>query len=318
MGKKSVKISKKKEINLNLRQIYLLIFFSMMFLFYPGDSYYVKLFSYNRKLFANEEKSLNQNINPVPYIVNPFLYPDITAESIYIIDITSFTPIFQKNPKIRLSPASTTKIVTALTAADYYKPEDILNVKRIITEGQVMGLEMSEKITFENLLYGLLVHSGNDAAFALADNYPGGESGFVKAMNKKALQINMKDSQFKNPAGLDDFGQYTTAYDLSLAGRHLLKINELAKIVSIKNITVSDVDFKYFHELKNINKLLGEIQGIGGLKTGYTEDAGENLVTFYKKKGHDFLIVILKSEDRFEDTKNTVIWIDTNVNFLNI
>lgn len=308
--------SDKQEANLSVRHLFFLFFFLLLFLFYPGDSYYINLFSYNRELFASEEKNLNQTINPIPYVLDSHLVPGVSAESVYIIDFDSFTPVFQKNPKLKLLPASTAKIITALTAYDYYKIDQILEVKRSTVEGQTMELVMHEKMTFENLLYGLLVHSGNDAAYVLADNYPSGEKNFVDKMNEKAKELGMSNSHFKNPAGLDEDHQYTTAFDLSLAGRYLLNINELAKIVSIKNITVSDVDFKYFHSLKNINKLLGEIQGIGGLKTGYTEDAGENLVTFYKKNGHQFIIVILKSEDRFEDTKKIVEWIDGNVDYV--
>ena len=134
-------------------------------------------------------------------------------------------------------------------------------------------------------------------------------------MNQKAKELKMDDSLFINPAGLDSLDQYTTAYDLALAGRALLQNRELARIVSIKNITISDVDYKYFHPLFNVNRLLGEIPGVGGLKTGKTELAGENLVTFYKKNGKKYLIILLKSQDRFEDTKNIVKWIDENVEY---
>lgn len=318
MVKKPSSAKKEPKPKLRIRHGLLLIFFTLLFLFYPGDNPYIKFFSFNRDLFAKEIKKINYRINPVPFLINKSSVPDISAESALILDLSSFTPVFEKNPKLKLLPASTTKIITALTAVDHYKVDDVLEVKREITEGQVMELVKGEKMTFENLLYGLLVHSGNDAAFVLADNYPGGEKEFVKAMNKKAEEIGMKDSFFVNPAGLDEFNQHTSAFDLALAGRYLLKVNELSKIVSIKSITVSDVDFKYFHPLSNVNKLLGEIQGIGGLKTGYTEDAGENLVTFYKKNGHQFLIIILKSEDRFKDTENIVSWIDNNVDYITI
>ena len=91
----------------------------------------------------------------------------------------------------------------------------------------------------------------------------------------------------------------------------------MARFVATKEIVISDVDYIYFHRLTNVNKLLGEIHGIGGLKTGYTENAGENLVSFYKKNGHQFVIVIMKSQDRFNDTRNVVRWIDENVTYYN-
>ena len=126
----------------------------------------------------------------------------------------------------------------------------------------------------------------------------------------------MINSHFTDPSGLEEIIQYTTPFDLALAARELLKNPYLAKIVSTKEIIISDADFKYFHKLSNVNQLLGEIQGIGGLKTGYTEAAGENLVSFYKKNGHQFVIVLLKSQDRFQDTRNVINWIEANIDYL--
>ncbi len=293
------------------RFYFLFIFYSLLFLFYPGDSDYFHLFAYNRSLFTQTQLAQNLQIKAFPYLIYPSS-PLLTAEGVYIVDLTTFTPIYARNAKVRFLPASTAKIITALVAYDIYKPEKVLTIQTPLEDGQVMGLVPGEKITVENLLYGTLVQSGNDAAFALADSY--GQSKFVELMNKKAQELKMVDSHFSNPAGLDQNSQYTTAYDLALAGRELLKNPHLSKIVSTKEIIISDVDFKNFHTLTNVNKLLGEIQGIGGLKTGYTEEAGENLVSLYKRSdGHEFILVILKSLDRFEDTTNAVDWINTNI-----
>lgn len=295
------------------KHILLFVFFTLLFLFYPGDSYYFHIFAYNREVINKTDPVFKINILPVPYLKLPY-YPDVTAESIYLVDLPSFTPILSRNENLKLFPASTTKILTALVAYDVYKPDQIITVKKTIDDGQVIGLIVGEKITVENLLYGTLVHSGNDAAFVLADNY--GYDKFIGLMNKKAQSLGMKNSYFSNPSGLDSGAQHSTAYDLSLAARELLKNPYLSKIVSTKEITISDVDFKYFHQLTNVNKLLGEIQGLGGLKTGYTENAGENLVSFYKKNGHQFVIVILKSQDRFNDTRNIISWIEANVGYV--
>lgn len=299
------------------KHFFFILCLAVFFLFYPGDGYYVRFFSFNRRLFAQQEWKIDHKVNAIPYLVDGSFYPAISAQGAYVVDLLSFTPIFDKNPRTHFLPASTAKIVTALVAADLYTPETVLTVQRVVDQGQIMGLIEGEKMTFENLLYGLLVHSGNDAAYVLADNHPRGYEAFVAAVNHKVRGLGMKDSVFQNPAGLDEFGQHTSPYDLAIASRALLTNKELAKIVSIKSITVSDVDFMYFHKLDNINKLLGEIPGIGGLKTGYTEDAGENLVTMYRKNGHTFLIVILKSEDRFEDTRQIVDWLESNVDYIN-
>lgn len=297
------------------KYIFLFLFFTLLFLFYPGDSYYFHLFAYNQELISKTETAVKITVKPIPYLKLPY-YPEVTAEGIYLVDLPSFTPVFARNENLKLFPASTTKILTALVAIDIYKPDQIITVKKTIDEGQVMELVVGEKITVENILYGLLVHSGNDAAYVLADNY--GYDKFVDLMNKKAQSLGMKNSYFSNSNGLDSGTQHSTAFDLALAARELLKNPYLSKIVSTKEITISDIDFKYFHQLTNVNKLLGEIQGLGGLKTGYTENAGENLISFYKKNGHQFVIVILKSLDRFNDTRNIIKWIEENVSYLNV
>ena len=120
----------------------------------------------------------------------------------------------------------------------------------------------------------------------------------------------MQNSNFKNPAGLDASGQFSTPFDLAVAAREVLHNKHLKKMVGTKEITISDVDYRVFHRLSNVNTLLGQIQGVGGLKTGYTENAGENLVSFYKRRdGKEFVMVVLKSEDRFEDTKAIIDWL---------
>ncbi|MBI4008950.1 D-alanyl-D-alanine carboxypeptidase [Candidatus Roizmanbacteria bacterium] len=300
---------------MKFRFFLLFVFYTLLFLFYPGDSEYYKIFAYNRALFAKREQGLSLKTNPVPYLKLPYL-PQISSEGTYIVDLTSFTPVFEKNSNSRFIPASTAKIMTALVTIDVYQPDDVITVKRLISEGQTMGLFIGEKISVENLLYGILVHSGNDAAFALADNF--GYEKFLDLMNVKAKDLSMKNTHFVDPAGLEEFNQYTTPFDLSLAARELLNNRYLRKFVATKEIEIADVDFKYFHRLSNVNKLLGEIQGIGGLKTGFTENAKENLVSFYKSENHQYIIVILKSEDRFSDTREVISWINSNVDYVTI
>ncbi len=300
---------------MKLKFFFLFSTVTFLLMFYPGESIYFNIFANNRALFLQQEKAVTLKINPVP-ITRTDAKPETTAGGLYLVDLPSFTPVLATNPHKHLYPASTTKVITALVAYDVFKPDDVITVKRVIEEGQVMGLVKGEHITVENLLYGMLVYSGNDAAYAFADAY--GYDTFIELMNKKAKKIGMKDTHFRNPAGFDDPQQYSTAYDLALASRELLKNKLLKKIVSTKEIIISDEDFKIFHKLTNVNKLLGEIQGIGGLKTGYTEIAGENLISFYKKGTHEFIIVILNSLDRFSDTKNVVKWIDENVSYITV
>lgn len=297
------------------RFIIFFCFYTLLFAFYPGDTHYFSIFSNNRDVFAEHKApALAHSIKPYPIKRFPN-YPSVSAQGVYVVYLPSFTPIFEKNPHGYFLPASTTKIITALVARDLYDPDRVITVKRDSVEGQSMGLVRGEKITAEYLLYGTLIHSGNDGAYALADEY--GFDRYINLMNKKTSDLKMTSSAFKNPAGLDRTGQHTSPFDLALAARALIKDKYLAKIVSIKNISISDTEFKYFHQLSNVNQLLGELQGIGGLKTGYTEEAGENLVSFYKQGSNTYIIVVLKSEDRFKDTTTIVQWLNNNVIYKN-
>jgi len=302
---------------MKFRHFLYLSLFTLLFLFYPGDNLYAKIFSEKNNL-SDSAKELNFDFKQVPFVKANSPMPELSAEGILILNLDSFTPVYEKNASSSFLPASTVKIITALTAMDVYKLDDVLVVKRAMEEGQVMGLIKDEKITFENLLYGILVHSGNDAAYVIADNYKDGYDKFIEKMNEKAKQLKMNNTHFKNPAGFDSSDQYATPTDLALASRALLKNKELSKIVSTKSITVNDIDFKYFHPLYNVNKLLGEIPGLGGLKTGYTEDAGENLISFYKHNNYQYLIVVLKSRDRFLDTTNILKWINDSIEYYSI
>lgn len=299
---------------MSLKTITLFAFFSVLFLFYPGDSNLFHTFSYHRSLFQNQNRAIAYANSPIP-VRNFSPDPAITAEAAYIVDRNSFTPVYEKNAHRQMYPASTAKMITALVAYDIYKTDSTIKVESVLEDGQVMGLVNGEEITVENLLYGTLVHSGNDAAYVLTQ--PIGLSAFVAKMNEKAMKLHMKDSYFMNPAGLHDPAQVSSAFDLALAGRALLNNTYLSKIVSTKEIEISDTQYRVFHKLVNVNKLLGDIPGVGGLKTGYTIESGENLVSLYRTpQGNEFIIVVLNSLDRFEDTKTIVNWINTNVTYV--
>lgn len=266
-------------------------------------------------LFSDYAKVIPPTVNSIPYVKSN-IPPFVSAQGVYVADLPSFTPVFQKNADQSLYPASTIKILTALVAYDIYKTDDVITVKQASVEGQIMELQAGERISVENLLYGLLVHSANDAAVAIANDY--GWDAFILRMNDKAKSLGMNNSSFTNPTGLDESDQLTTPFDLAIAGRELLRNPYLSKIVATKQITISDADFKIFHQLTNVNRLLGEIPGLGGLKTGYTELAGENLVSFYKTDMHNFLIIIMKSEDRFADTTQIIQWIQEQVDYVEV
>ncbi len=252
---------------------------------------------------------------PAPYPVNRTgMFPgsEITAGGIVVLDVDSGVFLLTRNSEELLSPASTTKILTALVALDAYKLDDVVTVKTALSEGQVMGLVSGERITVENLLYGALIHSGNDAAYALAENYPGGVAKFVEEMNNKAKKLHLTKSTFTNPVGYDDPNHKMTPLDLARLARVALDNTTIVKMVAIPEITISDVTHTYFHHLKNVNQLLGKIPGVGGIKTGWTEEAGENLVTLVERNGHRVVIVVLQSKDRFGETSQLIDWVFGN------
>lgn len=217
-----------------------------------------------------------------------------------------------------LPPASTTKIMTALVILDRFAPEDIFKVQTLVNSGRVMGLVSGEKITVESLLYGALVHSANDAAYTLAENYPGGIQNFVKAMNEKTKELNLQQTQFTNSIGLDHPGNYTTAQDLGKIAQAALNNKIISKIVATRAITVSDINYSIFHDLKNVNELLGRVAGVAGVKTGFTENAGEVLVSEVKKNDESVLFVVLRSRDRFGETKELINWVFGNFQWVDI
>ncbi len=254
------------------------------------------------------EKSFPQ----IPVLKNQVTYPVLSSQGVIALDLNSGVSLYEKNPDKTLLPASTTKIITALVAMDSFPLEEVLTVPQGRVDGQKMGLYPGEQLKFENLLYGLLVYSANDSAETLAANFPGGRSAFINQMNIKAKELHMQNSNFHNPVGLDSELQYTTARDLARATEVAIRNPEFAKIVATKDIVVTDVTGKSKYNLVNINELLGKIPGVMGVKTGWTENARENLVTFIERDGHKIMMVVLGSQDRFGETKELIDWVFAN------
>ena len=294
------------KISLLLLSLILLFFFLL-----PGQNIYQK--NENEKIPPLLDFPLTIP-TPAPYPMNlsGVLSPQLSAEAILVIDLPSQIVLLQKNPQMRLAPASTTKLMTALVALDQYKLDDVLLVEKVISEGKTMDLAVGDKLTVENLLYGLLVHSANDAAFVLAQNYPGGEDRFMEKMNQKAREFSLEDTHFTNPAGFEENAHYTSARDLARLATIALNNPTIAKIVGTPAITVHDVGFTRFYKLENVNALLGKIPGVLGVKTGWTENAGECLITALNKNGKKILIVVLGSQDRFGETNTLINWVFGN------
>jgi serine-type D-Ala-D-Ala carboxypeptidase (penicillin-binding protein 5/6) len=296
---------------IKINKIFILVALGFLMLLVPGQNIYT---SDEKVLFPENQVQIKAPII-YPYPVNKTgnsPSQDFSASGIIIRDINSGVFLYKLNSEELLSPASTTKLLTALVILDTFKLDDVMTVKNLVSDGQMMGLILGEKITVENLLYGTLIHSGNDAAYVLADNYPGGVDAFVVKMNEKAAGLGLTKSHFTNPIGYDDPNHKMTPLDLSLLASAAVNNKTIAKMVAIPAITISDVTHTQFHSLKNVNQLLGKIPGVGGIKTGWTEAAGENLVTLVERNGHRVILVVLRSRDRFGETARLIDWVFNN------
>jgi len=256
-----------------------------------------------------EASHSQKNFVPLPVISKSSTFPIVSAQAALVIDMDSQVTLYEKNPDSPLLPASTTKIVTALVAMEYYPNDLILKVGDVKVEGQKMGLIKGEEITAENLLYGLLVYSANDAAEVLAQNFPGGRDLFIAAMNIKAKELSLTHSKFYNPTGLDGNGHVSTARDLIRVSEIAMRDPMFAKIVGTKQKVVKSTNGKIAHSLRNINELLGKVDGVLGVKTGWTENARENLITYLERDNKRIMIALLGSQDRFGETEELINWI---------
>ena len=238
--------------------------------------------------------------------------PWLSARAAVVIDVDSKTIIYAKNPDLRLLPASTTKIMTALVVLQAYPLDKVITIDSVHQTGQVMELQPGERITVENLLYGLLVQSANDAATVLAQNYPGGEDAFIDQMNRQAQDMGLTNTHFTNAPGLDAYGHYTSAHDLALIAAKAMTNPTFKSIVNTLGITVSDADNTVSHDLTSVDELLGVVPGLVGVKTGWTELAGECFVSYVSRNGRDLITVVLGSSDRFGETTNLINWAYSN------
>lgn len=239
--------------------------------------------------------------------------PVFVARAVLIKDLVTDTILYQQDANVSLPIASTTKIMTSLVASEYFKQNSVLTVgKSANIPGSRVGLFNGENLSFRSLLYGMLLNSGNDAAFTIAENYPGGVLGFVSAMNKKVTELNLRNTQFDNPAGFDSPNHYSSAADLAKITEEALKNYQLSRIFATKNTNIVSLDKKYTHQLFNLNKLLSDVSGVLGVKTGTTEAAKENLVTLVERNNHRVLLVILGSNNRFGETTKLIDWVYSN------
>lgn len=236
--------------------------------------------------------------------------PGITAPSAVLMDATTGEVLFSRDMHRRMEPASTTKVLTAIVAlekGDLSQPVKV-SEKASQTEGSSIWLEAGEVESLYDLLNGLLLSSGNDAAVSIAENLAGTEERFTDWMNEKARQLGATDSHFANTNGLPDPAHYTSVYDMALIARYALVNPTFSKIVGTRRHVMPWPGHEWDRAMTNHNKLLWRYDGADGVKTGYTRSAGHCLVASATRDGHRLLAVVFKSRDIYSDSAALFDW----------
>ncbi len=245
---------------------------------------------------------------------------DIDSRIALIYDRASGRIIYEKNGNKQTPMASTTKIMTAIIVIENTNLKDVVTIdkKSASVGGSTLGLKYNDKITVNDLLYGLMLRSGNDAASALARYVGGSIEKFADLMNNKAQELGLVNTHFVVPHGLDNKEHYTTAYELAKITDYALKNEIFKKIVSTSSTVISiNGNTK---EIANTNKLLNTVPGVYGVKTGFTNGAGRCLVTALKKQEIDVITVIIganTNDIRTKDTKNLLEYVEKNYELIN-
>ena len=237
--------------------------------------------------------------------VEPTKVPTLNSRAAIIYDRTSKTILYGIQENTKRHMASTTKVMTSIVVLEKAKLSDVVEVskKAAGTGGSRLGLKTGDKITVHDLLYGLMLCSGNDAAVALAEYVGGSVAEFAEFMNQKSKELELKNTSFVTPHGLDAQEHYTTAYELAKMTDYALNIQEFYKIVGTKEYTISiNGESK---NIRNTNELLGNLNGVYGVKTGFTNGANRCLVTSTKRDDMDIICVVLGADTKKNRTQDS-------------
>lgn len=244
---------------------------------------------------------------PAPKVANR---PNVSAGAAVVMDWRTGLVLYDKGAHLRRDPASTTKVMTALLALEKGKLDDQVKVSRkaAYTPGSSMYIKPGEVYSLHDLLHGLLLRSGNDAAVAIAEHIAGSVPEFAKLMTQRAHELGAKNTTFKNPHGLTEQGHVTTAYDLALITRQALQNEVFRTIVSMPHMSLT---YEYLHRdviLHNTNRLLHMVQGVDGVKTGTTAAAGACLVASATRDGQKLITVVLRAGNRWNESAKLLEW----------
>ena len=269
---------------------------------------FVLIFAFNHIVFADNEDF--EDLNDISSVINAssdiVTEPTINSRAAIVYDRNSGQILFGKNENEKRKMASTTKIMTAIIVIENSNLDDIVTIssKAAGTGGSRLGLHTNDKISVKNLLYGLLLCSGNDAAVALAEYVGGSVSDFAVLMNQKCTELNLSSTHFVTPHGLDNEEHYTTAYELAIITNYALQNDIFRKIVGTKNYTITINSSS--KTLSNTNELLGNLNGVYGVKTGFTNGANRCLVTAVKRNNLDVICIVLGADTKKDRTKDSV------------
>ena len=247
----------------------------------------------------NEKKEIEET-------ASEYSRPTINSRKYVIYDRLSGRCIYGKDENKQTAMASTTKIMTILIVLEHCKLTDVVTMdkKAAKTGGSRLGLSEGDKVTVNDLLYGLMLRSGNDAAVALAIHTAGSVEKFAQLMNDKAKELGLKNTHFVTPHGLDNPEHYTTAFELAKLTDYALKNEKVLEIVKTKTTTINING--YNRQISNTNELLGNVEGVYGVKTGFTNNAGRCLVTAVKRGDMDLIIVVIGADTRKDRAKDSM------------
>lgn len=232
--------------------------------------------------------------------------PKTNSRRYIVYDRISKSMIIGKNEDVKSAMASTTKIMTTIVILEKADLNEKVTVsaKAGGTGGSRLGLKRGDKTSVRDLLYGLMLRSGNDAAVALAEHVGGSVKGFAELMNEKAIELGLTNTHFVTPHGLDDANHYTTALELAKLTDYAMDNETFAKIVGTKSTTIYINNQS--RQINNTNELLGVLNGVVGVKTGFTNNAGRCLVTETKRNNMDIITIVLGADTKKDRTKDSV------------
>ncbi len=255
--------------------------------------------------------------SPVPVTASHPEPPELTASNWVLYDATGDVVLAEQDADVSRAMASVTKVMTALVVRDHAALDERVRISETasaVGESEI-GLVPGERWTVRDLLYALLVRSGNDAAVALAEHVGGSVEGFAAMMNDKAAELGLTESAFVNPHGLDAEGHYSSAHDLAVMARVLLQDDVLAEMVRTRRVVFKPAPDGSARTVSNTNHLLGEYPGIAGVKTGFTGRAGKVLISALQTPERLLIGVVMGSEDHFADSRELLDYGERLVTF---